>query len=95
MNEHDHSRVTANDHLPLRPEGPLVVVELLATDTILLLPIGRTYPQMLAGTALEELYLASMPASASARRRRPPALARPATGLKAQAYDIQAVVRLA
>ncbi|MGV8939882.1 MAG: hypothetical protein ACOH2J_22420 [Allorhizobium sp.] len=37
-------------------KGPLVVVALLATVTILLLSYVQTYPQMLAGAALEGLY---------------------------------------
>nr|WP_234892257.1 MFS transporter [Agrobacterium vitis] len=37
-------------------KGPLVAVALLATVTILLLSYVQTYPQMLAGAALEGLY---------------------------------------
>ena len=37
-------------------KGPLVVVALMATVTILLLSYVQTYPQMLAGAALEGLY---------------------------------------
>lgn len=37
-------------------KGPLVVVAVLATVTILLLSYVQTYPQMLAGAALEGLY---------------------------------------
>lgn len=95
-------------------KGPLVVVALMATVTILLLSYVQTYPQMLAGAALEGLYYGlyasigiSFLQSFSADR---PAqttalywnvlsvsgiLAGPATGLIAQAYDFQAVIRVA
>ncbi|WP_286202876.1 hypothetical protein [Rhizobium lusitanum] len=95
-------------------KGPLVVVALLATVTILLLSYVQTYPQMLAGAALEGLYYGlyasigisflqsfsgDRPAQATALYWNVLSvsgiLAGPATGLIAQAYDFQAVIRVA
>ncbi|WFS03523.1 MFS transporter [Rhizobium tumorigenes] len=95
-------------------KGPLVAVALLATVTILLLSYVKTYPQMLAGAALEGLYYGlyasigisfvqsfsgDRPAQATALYWNVLSvsgiLAGPATGLIAQAYDFQAVIRVA
>ena len=95
-------------------KGPLVVVALMATVTILLLSYVQTYPQMLAGAALEGLYyglyasigISFMQSFSADRPAQTTALywnvlsisgilAGPATGLLAQAYDFQAVIRVA
>ncbi|WP_147181162.1 MULTISPECIES: MFS transporter [Alphaproteobacteria] len=95
-------------------KGPLVVVALLAAVTILLLSYVQTYPQMLAGAALEGLYyglyasigISFMQSFAGDRPAQATALywnvlsvsgilAGPATGFIAQAYDFQAVIRVA
>ncbi|WP_241557842.1 MFS transporter [Falsirhodobacter deserti] len=95
-------------------KGPLIGVALLAAVTILLLSEVRTYPQMLAGAALEGLYYGlyasigltfvqsfspDRPAQATAlywnALKVSGILAGPATGLIAQAYDFQTVIRVA
>jgi MFS transporter, SET family, sugar efflux transporter len=93
---------------------PLIGVALLAAVTILLLSYVQTYPQMLAGAALEGLYyglyasigISFIQSFASDRPAQATALywnvlsvsgilAGPATGLIAQAYNFQTVIRVA